>query len=53
MALQQIYQATQRQAASLSYFDLFWLFSMAAFCIAPFVCVMRRSVAGQGTIVGH
>ncbi len=48
MALGQINQTMQQQAAAMSYFDLFWLFSMAAWCVAPLVFLMRRSVAGKG-----
>lgn len=48
MALQQIYQAAQQQAAVLSYLDLFWMFSVMALCLAPLVFLMRRSVAESG-----
>ncbi len=48
MALQQIYEAAQRQALALSYLDLFWIFSVLAVCIAPLVFLMRRSVTAKG-----
>lgn len=47
MAIQQIYQTVQQQATAMSYFDVFWFFSMAAFFVLPLVFLMRRSVAGQ------
>ena len=45
MALEQIYHSAQQQAQVLSYSDLFWIFSMAALCVAPLVFLMRRSVS--------
>lgn len=53
MALTEVYQLLQNQAVSLSYFDLFWLFAVAALCVAPLVFLMRKSVAGKGPAVGH
>jgi DHA2 family multidrug resistance protein len=49
VALGEIYKMTQQQVASLAYFDLFWLFSMAAFCAVPLVFLMRRSVTEKGS----
>lgn len=40
-----IYQLVQQQALALSYFDLFWLFSVASLAIIPLVLLMRKSVA--------
>ena len=51
IALGQIYESVQRQAMGLSYFDLFWLFAMAAFCLPWLVFLMRRSVPEKGTEV--
>jgi MFS transporter, DHA2 family, multidrug resistance protein len=51
MALGVLYRQVQQQALSLSYFDLFWLFSVAAVCAAPLVFLMRRSVAEKGAEV--
>lgn len=51
MALDQIYRAAQRQAIVMSYLDLFWMFAVAAVCVAPLVFLMRRSVAGKGAEV--
>jgi MFS transporter, DHA2 family, multidrug resistance protein len=54
MALSQIYQTTQQQATSLSYYDLFWMFSIAAFCVAPLAFLMRRSVVEKDALpAGH
>ncbi|MGC8640717.1 MAG: DHA2 family efflux MFS transporter permease subunit [Isosphaeraceae bacterium] len=54
MALEQIQRTLQQQAQGLSYFDLFWMFSVAAFCAAPLVFLMRRSVTEKGAEVhGH
>ncbi len=42
----------QRQAASLAYFDVFWLFAAAAVLLIPLVLFMRRSVAEKGAHIG-
>ncbi len=52
MALQQIYEAAQRQALALSYLDIFWVFSIIAIAVAPLVFLMRRSIAEKGTPAG-
>ncbi|MEN6452178.1 MAG: DHA2 family efflux MFS transporter permease subunit [Thermoguttaceae bacterium] len=51
MAISQINQFLQQQSLGLSYFDLFWIFSMAAYCAAPLVFFMRRSVTDKGAPV--
>jgi hypothetical protein len=48
MALQQIYDVVGAQSQSLGYFDVFYVFSIAAFCSAPLVFLMRRSVQEKG-----
>jgi DHA2 family multidrug resistance protein len=48
MALQQIYNETVGQALSLSYFDIYHVFGIAAFFAAPLVFLMRRSVKEKG-----
>ncbi len=48
MALDQIYRVVQQQAAAMSYFDLFWMFSIAAYCVAPLVFLLRRSSFTKG-----
>ncbi len=53
MGLGQLYQQVQQQAASLAYFDLFWLFAMAAFAVVPLVFFMRRSVTEKGAVEVH
>jgi MFS transporter, DHA2 family, multidrug resistance protein len=52
-ALAMLYNVVQQQAMALSYFDVFWLFAMAAFCAAPMVFLMRRSVAEKGAEMHH
>lgn len=49
MALEQIYQAARQQAQLLSYLDLFWIFSVAAVCLAPMVFLMRPSKGEKGS----
>ena len=43
--------ATQ-QAASLAYFDIFWLAAVLALVLIPLVLLMKRSVAEKGEHVG-
>jgi DHA2 family multidrug resistance protein len=38
----------QQQAASLAYFDVFWVFAVVAVLLIPLVLFMRRSVAAKG-----
>ncbi|MDB5311999.1 MAG: emrB [Gemmataceae bacterium] len=38
----------QQQATSLAYFDVFWVFAVAAALLVPLVLLMRRSVAEKG-----
>jgi MFS transporter, DHA2 family, multidrug resistance protein len=52
MGLQAVDDVRQRQAASLAYFDVFWLFAVAAVLLIPLVLFMRRSVAEKGAHIG-
>jgi len=47
-ALSALDQARHRQAASLAYFDVFWIFAIIAFVLILTVPLMRRSVAEKG-----
>ena len=38
--------AVQRQAQALSYFDVFWLFGVAALCVAPFALILKKPPEG-------
>ncbi len=49
----ELYPQVQRQAAALAYFDLFFLFAVAAACAAPLAFLMRCSVAEKGAAVAH
>jgi DHA2 family multidrug resistance protein len=48
MALQALDNLRQQQAASLSYFDVFWLCAVLAACLVPLAFLMKRSVAEKG-----
>jgi DHA2 family multidrug resistance protein len=48
MAWQAVADKVQQQAASLSYFDVFWLFAVLALVLVPLVLLMKRSVAVKG-----
>ena len=41
----------QQQAASLAFFDVFWVAAMVAFCLVIAVFFMKRSVAAKGAHV--
>jgi DHA2 family multidrug resistance protein len=47
-ALSALDSARHRQAASLAYFDVFWIFAIIAFLLILTVPFMRRSVAEKG-----
>jgi DHA2 family multidrug resistance protein len=51
-AWQRVADELQRQALSLSYFDVFWVFAVVALVLIPLVFLMRRSVAEKGAHVG-
>jgi DHA2 family multidrug resistance protein len=42
----------QKQAASLAYFDVFWLFAVLAMMLVFLVLLMKRSVAEKGEHIG-
>jgi DHA2 family multidrug resistance protein len=50
MALQALTTVRQQQAASLAYFDIFWLAAVAALALSFLLPFMKRSVAEKG---GH
>jgi hypothetical protein len=52
MSLQSLANLRQQQAASLAYFDVFWLFAVLSLGLVLLVLLMRRSVAEKGEIIG-
>ncbi|QJW99100.1 DHA2 family efflux MFS transporter permease subunit [Frigoriglobus tundricola] len=48
MSAQILSDLRQQQAASLAYFDVFWVSAMIAIVLIAFVFLMRRSVAEKG-----
>jgi DHA2 family multidrug resistance protein len=52
MTWQALEDLRQQQAASLAYFDVFWLFAMLAVSLVLLVPLMKRSVAEKGEHVG-
>jgi DHA2 family multidrug resistance protein len=48
MALQSLTELRNQQAASLAYFDVFWVGAMLAFVLIVLVLLMKRSVAEKG-----
>jgi DHA2 family multidrug resistance protein len=52
MAMQALSDLREQQAASLAYFDIFWVASMLAFGLVVLVFLMKRSVAEKGAQVG-
>jgi DHA2 family multidrug resistance protein len=52
MALQALADLRQSQAASLSYFDDFWLFAVVPAALVFLVLLMKRSVAEKGAHIG-
>lgn len=52
MALQQLADERGRQAASLAYFDVFWLCGAVGVVLVLLVLLMKRSVAEKGEHVG-
>ncbi len=53
MALGELYRLVQQQTASLAYFDVFYLFSIAAFAVVPLVFLMRCAVSAKGSVSVH
>jgi DHA2 family multidrug resistance protein len=52
MALQVLADARLQQAASLAYFDDFYLFAVLAICLLLLVPFMRKAVAEKGAHIG-
>ena len=52
MTLQSLSELRQQQAASLAYFDVFWLFAVLSLGLVLLVFLMKRSVAEPGEIIG-
>ena len=52
MSLQVLADLRQQQAASLAYFDDFWLFGVLALALVCLVPLMKRSVAEKGEHIG-
>jgi DHA2 family multidrug resistance protein len=52
MAYQVLADLRDQQAASLAYFDDFWLFGVLGLALIPLVLVMKRSVAEKGAHIG-
>jgi DHA2 family multidrug resistance protein len=52
MAVQALDNLRQQQAASLAYFDVFWLCAVVAVLLVPLVLLMKRSVAEKGEHIG-
>jgi DHA2 family multidrug resistance protein len=50
-ALQTLDNLRQQQAASLAYFDVFWICAVLAVLLVPLVLFMKRSVAERGAHV--
>ena len=52
MTLQSLADLRQQQAASLAYFDVFWLFAVLSLGLVLLVLLMKRSVAEPGEHIG-
>jgi DHA2 family multidrug resistance protein len=52
MTLQSLGDLRQQQAASLAYFDVFWLFAVLCLGLVLLVLLMKRSVAEKGELLG-
>ena len=52
MTWQALAELRQRQAASMAYFDVFWLFAVLAVALVFLVLLMKRSVAEKGAHIG-
>ena len=51
-AWQMLEHLRQQQAASLAYFDCFWIFASLTFGLAFVALLMKRSVAEKGARIG-
>jgi DHA2 family multidrug resistance protein len=52
LSLQQLDDLRQQQAASLAYFDVFWLGAVLSAALVVLVLLMKRSVAEKGEHIG-
>ena len=52
MTWQRLANLRQEQAASLAYFDVFWLMAVLGVALVFLVLLMKRSVAEKGTPIG-
>jgi DHA2 family multidrug resistance protein len=52
MTLQSLADLREQQAASLAYFDVFWLFAVLCLGLVLLVLLMKRSVAEKGELIG-
>ncbi len=52
MTLQSLADLRQQQAASLAYFDVFWLFAVLSLGLVLLVLLMKRSAAEKGELIG-
>jgi DHA2 family multidrug resistance protein len=52
LGLQTLDELRQQQAASLAYFDVFWLFAVVTLALVVLVPFMKRSVAEPGERIG-
>ena len=52
MTVKRLANLRQQQAASLAYFDVFWLCAVLGVLLVFLVLLMKRSVAEKGAHVG-
>jgi MFS transporter, DHA2 family, multidrug resistance protein len=52
LALQSLDNLRQQQAASMAFFDVFWLFAVLSLGLVLLVLLMKRSVAEKGELIG-
>jgi DHA2 family multidrug resistance protein len=52
MTLRSLADLREQQAASLAYFDVFWLFAVLSLGLVLLVLLMKRSVAEKGELIG-
>ena len=52
LTLQSLDDLRQQQAASMAFFDVFWLFAVLSLGLVLLVLLMKRSVAEKGELIG-
>ncbi len=52
MAVARLAELREQQAASLAYFDVFWLAAVLGLLLVPLVLLMKRSAAEKGEHIG-